>query len=79
LVPNDDDEGTPLPDVDVIAIEIIGPTTLYIDSSNWNAWVINGAINDGIFFVNFTTTGWTLITHALTVNVFTSSNYENDT
>lgn len=75
---NDDDVGTPLPDIDMIAIEIIGPTTLFIDHNNWNTWVINGTANDGIFTVNFTTTGWSLNTHSLTINVYTSSNYEDD-
>jgi hypothetical protein len=76
---DDDDLSTPLPDVDLIALRILGPTTLYIDSGNWTQWVENGVPNDGIFTVNIDTTGWALGTHALDVYVYTSASYENDT
>jgi len=76
---DDDDLGTALPDADLIAIRIVGPTTLYINSGNWTQWVEDGLPNDGIFTITLDTTGWVLGTHALDVYVYTSSSYENDT
>ena len=78
-VDDDDEPGTSFPDADLIAIRILGPTTLFIDSGNWTQWVENGLPDDGIFTVTIDTTGWALGTHALDIYVYTSASYENDT
>ncbi|MFX0170208.1 MAG: hypothetical protein ACFE89_12780 [Candidatus Hodarchaeota archaeon] len=74
----DADLSLPINDLDLIGIRIVGPTTLIIDSSNWNEWVVNGTANDGIFTVNFTTIGWSLGPHGLTIDFYTSTSYEDD-
>ncbi|MFX0078885.1 MAG: hypothetical protein ACFE8O_06540, partial [Candidatus Hermodarchaeota archaeon] len=78
-IDDDDDPGISFPDAALVAIRILGPTTLYIDSGNWTQWVENGLANDGIFTVTIDTTGWALGTHPLDVYVYTSASYENDT